>query len=262
MCLLLVPILLTGCWERSSLAWSREFQDIESAFAKADSPDQFSEVALRYQQLINDGLTSGAVFYNQGNAWMRAGERGRAIASYRQAQQYRPRDPFLAANLETALSTTGNAGAIQRPGGLIGAVFFWQNWLSYPEKFVVTTALLAAALTCMILISVFPHRYGLRRWTALMSVLWLTSAASTAWDWHRFDRTTHGVIVTTDVIARKGNSEAYEPAFDRNLTEGTEFVVLAQRSDWLQIEINDASVAWIPQTSAVLFPAHRAQSGE
>ena len=29
-------------------------------------------------------------FYNQGNAWMRAKQPGRAIAAYRQAQRYRP----------------------------------------------------------------------------------------------------------------------------------------------------------------------------
>ena len=44
------------------------------------------------------------MYYNLGNAYFRAGEYGRAIAAYRKAKPYRPRDPYLEANLRQALS--------------------------------------------------------------------------------------------------------------------------------------------------------------
>ena len=56
-------------------------------------------------------LSRRAVLYNQGNAWMRAGATGRALAAYRQAQRYRPRDPYLAANLQNALAASGRNAA-------------------------------------------------------------------------------------------------------------------------------------------------------
>ena len=73
---------------------------------------------------------------------MRAGERGRAIASYRQAKRYRPRDPLLDANLRAALQGK-EPPSFSRP--LIEYLFFWQNWVSYQAKF--QTSIFAAAIT-------------------------------------------------------------------------------------------------------------------
>ena len=62
---------------------------------------------------------------------MRAGQRGRAIAAYRQARRYLGPDPFLEANLAYAL---GNQPPLRRRP-LIEHVLFWQDWISYPAKF-------------------------------------------------------------------------------------------------------------------------------
>ena len=56
-----------------------------------------------YQAILDRGYVSGVVLYNQGNAFMRAGQRGRAVAAYRQARRYLGPDPFLEANLAYAL---------------------------------------------------------------------------------------------------------------------------------------------------------------
>ena len=58
---------------------------------------------------LDRGQISGAVLYNQGNAFMQAGQRGRAIAAYRQARRYLGPDLFLEANLAYAL---GNQPAV------------------------------------------------------------------------------------------------------------------------------------------------------
>ena len=105
--MILATSVLAGCASAPDLQTSRQFQEIEQAFTEARSPKEFEQVAGRYQQLIDDGLQSGAVLYNQGNAWMRAGQTGRAIACYRQAQRFRPNDPYLSANLQHALDTVG-----------------------------------------------------------------------------------------------------------------------------------------------------------
>ena len=82
------------------------------------------------------------------------------------------------------------------------------------------------------------------RMSLTAALLTLLLAISTAWDWHRFDQTTHGVVTSDQVTVRKGNSTNYEPAFTEPFDEGTEFVTARaprrlasnprpRRRDWL-----------------------------
>ena len=92
-----------GCGRGVDFEAAHAFQQAQTAFDQAASPEDFLKVAGMYQSILDRGLVSGAVLYNQGNAMMRAGERGRAIAAYREATRYRPTDPYLQANLRYAL---------------------------------------------------------------------------------------------------------------------------------------------------------------
>src|SRR3972149_3770731 len=98
-CLLVLP----GCTYSLDPSLAQKFQAAQAAFDRAAKPEDFVKVASMYQEMIDDGAVSGAMFYNQGNAWMRARQPGRAIAAYRQAQRYLPRNPYLQANLDYAL---------------------------------------------------------------------------------------------------------------------------------------------------------------
>lgn len=251
--ILVSTLFFSGCTASPDLKYLREFQEAEEAYTTAESPEEFAQVAIRYQRLIESGLQSGALFYNQGNAWMRAGQTGRAIASYRQAQRLRPRDPYLIANLQTALSAANSRSPIHPATGLAEYLFFWQNSFSYPEKFAITTTLLAAMLLLTSLRQFTSLRLFYGRVAIATAVMLALAVVSTGLDWLRFDQTKHGVIADIEVIARKGNSESYEPAFTSALTRGTEFTVLDQRSDWLHVKIEDTESAWIPLKAAVVY---------
>jgi len=240
-----VGLLAGGCGATPDLEAVRKFQAAEQAFQRATSPDEFARVANQYGQIGGDTFASGAVFYNRGNAWMRAGKIGHAIASYRQAQRYRPRDPYLVANLRNALTASG--GLVEPESGprVIGYVFFWQDWLSYREKFLLTTCLLAVVLIIALLSPRIAHPTVRHRLSLGFGLLCLLLALSTGWDWHRFDRTTRGVVTSREAIARKGNSESYQAAFTNPLDEGTEFVVLEKRNDWLHTEVGDSGAGWL-----------------
>ena len=64
-----------------------------------------------YQSLLDRGIRSGAILYNQGNAFMKAGHRGQAIAAYLEAKRYLPRNPYLDANLRFAQGGARNSPA-------------------------------------------------------------------------------------------------------------------------------------------------------
>ena len=223
------------------------FEQAQAAFDRAAQPEDFVKVAAQYQALLDQGIVSGGLLYNQGNAFQRAGERGRAVAAYRQAQRYRPRDPYLAANLQTA---RGELPAPPTP--LIERVLFWQNWLSYPRKWEVTAALTGLAVALGVA-TLWWGKRSVRSLALATAAVAVVLAISASYDWYRFEYQTHAVVIDASVVARKGNSVSYGPAFTKPLVEGTELVVLARRGGWLQVRVPDAPAAWVPEAAIVQF---------
>ena len=133
-----------GCSGTADVAVMKDFERAEKKFSAAKTPSEYLEAAIAYQSILDRGFRSGIVLYNQGNAFMNANQRGRAIAAYRQAQRLRPGDPLVEANLQTALA--GVAVPHQKP--LMETLLFWQNWIGYSTKFLVATGLLLLTAVC------------------------------------------------------------------------------------------------------------------
>jgi hypothetical protein len=79
-----------------------------------------------------------------------------------------------------------------------------------------------------------------------MSALSLLFAGSLAADEISYNKNRPGVIISSEVSARKGNSETYESSFKEPLHSGTEFILLEERGGWLNIELADARTCWVP----------------
>src|SRR5271165_1586579 len=134
-------------------ARERTFLRALEVFDAAKTAEEYRESAGLLESLLADGFRNGAVYYNLGNAYFRAGEYGRAIAAYRMAGQYRPRDPYLEANLRQALSVA--PGRLpEPPPPWWRHVLFWSGWLSLPEKAYAAFAgfMLAALTACAALL--------------------------------------------------------------------------------------------------------------
>ncbi len=240
--------LVGGCLETVNLHAAQKLQAAQQAFDEARTPADFAAAAALYQEIIDSHGVSGAVLYDQGNAWMRAGQPGRAIAAYRQALRYLPRNPYLIHNLSVARGF--DAPTTRRP--VIETILFWQNWLSYPEKFYLA-ALAALATFAVATLGLFVARRTLRRVAWVGLVLTGVLALSAAYDWNRFDNTLHGVVIAPQTVARKGNGVDYEPAFKEKLSETTEFRVLERRGDWLLIRLPGGGEGWIEEKAAVTY---------
>ncbi len=246
-CLLLAGMI--GCGRPPTLEVAKKFQEAQQIFDTAESPKEFLRAAGLYEEIRESGLVSGAVLFNQGNAYMRAGKRGEALACYRQAQRFRPRDPYLDANLRNALA--GQPAA--REQDLLRYIFFWQDWLSYREKFWLVTLLMAIAVLLATAAAFIPTaRFW---WRATLAALLISgvASASAAYDWYRYDYRKHGVVIAEQVTARKGDGENYEPAFNQALTEATEFRVIRQRNRWLLIQLSASQQGWVPIEKVVIY---------
>ena len=241
---------VNGCGASADTETSRRFQAAEDAFASATTAEDYLRAAALYQEILDSGFASGAVLYNQGNAFIRAGQRGRAIAAYRQAHRYRPRDPFLDANLRSA---RGNSALPVTRTSALEYVLFWQQWISYPEKFALTTLGLVCMAVVGVAMSFTDGQRLLRRVLLILLVLTSLLALSTSFDWYRYAQVQNGVVVAEETIARKGNAESYEPAFTQPVVEGTEFVVVETRGNWLEIRVPSVGVGWIPDSAGVVY---------
>lgn len=249
--LLLLLLPCTGCGSGGDLERTRIFQKAEERFENADSPEAFLEAAALYEEILKGGFENGAVLYNLGNAYMNAGRRGAAIAAYRRAKRYRPRDPFLDNNLQLALAPNLPPAS---PRTLLQHLLFWQDWLSYPEKYHLLLGLAGVTLLFTLCGLAIPRLSTLwRRLSLGAGALVLLAALSAGYDTYRFEWIRHGVVTARKVVARKGNGESFPPAFTEPLAEGQEFRVSSTREAWVLARLPGGVEGWLPAKDVTLF---------
>jgi len=251
-CMGLVILLSSfpACGRIPDLEISRTLQEAQELFNTASSEEEFLQSAMLSQQILDMGFTSGSVLYNQGNAFMNAGKRGLAIGAYRQAKRYRPRDPFLDANFRFALGTNAS---LEERRTLVGHLFFWQDLLSYPEKFHLLSLMAGLSLLFALLELFSKSRILWKRLMWSATILTFILLISAGYDWYRIEWIQNGVVTGDEVTARKGNSDSYQAAFTEPLSEGQEFRVLDQRAGWLLVRLRDGLEGWIPSENTALF---------
>jgi tetratricopeptide (TPR) repeat protein len=220
----------------------RTFMKALELFDAAKTPADYREPAALLESLQSDGFKSGALYYNLGNAYFRAGEYGRAIAAYRKAKPYRPRDSYLEANLRHALSVA--PGRLPEPPlPWWRHVLFWSGWLSFPEKaYASFTGFFLAAMTASAaLLFRWPRAYWL---SAGLIVVAAIMSVDTALAHAEITGTPHGVV-THETIARKGIGKDYEPAFDQPLKDGAEFTILSENGSWVFGHFEGIGDGWL-----------------
>lgn len=220
----------------------RSFVQALERFDSAKSPDDYRDAAKILETILADGYRNGAVYYNLGNAWFRAGEYGRAILNYRKALPYRPRDPYLKANLEQALAMApGRLPEPARPWWI--HVLFWTQWLSYPTKVycvVIMSSLGALTITLAVLLR-RPRLYWVTVGFVLISIAIGIDAGLSNPELIDARR----AVITGETEARKGMGTSYEPAFDQPLRDGAEFQVLQITSDWTFGHFEGIGDGWV-----------------
>lgn len=213
--------------------------------------DLFLKSAATYEGIQKMGVTSGPILFNQGNAYFRAGEKARALAAWRRAEQFLPTDPYLKANIE---SVTSNASR-KRP--LFETIFFWQNHLSAAAKgslSILFCALASAVLLALVFWGGLSSglRKILRRTLTALLALFLLASVSFLYDANRFAPGRHG-IAAVETKVRKGPSERYEPLWYEPVPPMTEFAVLTNRDGWLEAGFSDGQTGWIAERESVVW---------
>ncbi|MDR3198272.1 MAG: SH3 domain-containing protein [Planctomycetaceae bacterium] len=248
-------ILAVGCSRLPDEHRVQKFLEAQEAFEKAEKlpaaeqPKEFYRVATMFQGVIDQGVQSGPIYYNLGNAWLRAEEPGRALAAYHLAQRYLPLDPYIASNKQIAL---GNANLSEPTTPIIEYVFFWQNSIGCREK-IVCSVLLAVVTVILGIFAIFMRYRWLRRFGVTLLVFTIIAVCSAGYDWYRYEWVRHAVIAVENAVPRKGNSEQYEPVFTAPVSFGITIIILDERNDWVRLRFSSGQDGWLPQNQIIEF---------
>ncbi|SPD74205.1 hypothetical protein PITCH_A2150002 [uncultured Desulfobacterium sp.] len=206
----------------------------------------YAKVAMRYERIIKEGgVSNGRLYYNLGNVYFRMKDIGRSIVNYRRAEQFIPNDPNLKQNLQYARKKRLDEIEEKQETRVLKTLFFWHYDMSTKTRLVIFT-ICFAAVWIFAAVRIFTARSFIKWSIASAVVLSLLLSGSLAADEIGLRKERPGVIISPEVIARKGNSDTYEPSFKEPLHCGTEFLLVEDRGDWYRVELTDSRTCWVP----------------
>ena len=223
-----------------------------------DTPDlsvpHFREAARCYKRLFEHGIHSPALFRNWGKAEFLADRLPQAILVWRLGLREYPHDADLWQNLQYARRTVTypTNQKVQPPAP------DWPPMLPQPTLWHLLVCLTFFVTICC---AVLARWWWVRRWHYLLwaslTVVGIVVVIN-GWILLQFHirkiRNQPVVVIAVERVSFQcGNGDSYPPNPEIPvLSRGMEAGLLFEREDWLQIELADNRIGWVPR-SAVLI---------
>ncbi len=241
--------LMVLCWSLATgmVAGAAEVGEAFDGAARLYEQGKYREAAAAYEQLIARSNATVSVWFNLGNAWFKAGEKGRAIACYRRAERLAPRDPEISANLAWARAKVGTAATLQ--------VAFVDRFL----RLLTPNEWAAAAIV------------GVWGWFVLMMArewapkfLTLSNAASgllaagaalmllVAYTAKVRNARVNAVVIASEATVRFGPLEEAQSAF--TLPDGSELLVTDRKGAWMEVRDGMGRRGWVAVRNLATLP--------
>jgi hypothetical protein len=216
---------------------------------------QFCQAARAYAELVERGYRSPALYREEGNSWLLAGELAKSIVAYRQGRILDPADAALKTSLAYARGLVvyhepENLGRPQRESSWAAAT----SALRPATSFWLTVVLCGLGCT---LIACWSITRTIRAfsWALLLVIGASVPGAMLAIQANNYcEEQAHPIVVVgkDGVVVRGGNGFSYPVKFDAPLNEGVEARLLYVRGDWLQIELLTGEAGWVPRETVLV----------
>lgn len=233
-----------------SVASAQTVDSPQTAFYRGNSlyaEGRYDDAVGAYSELVEAGYDGGALRFNLGNAYFKAGDVGRAILNYERAETWIPADPDLEANLSYARSLT-EAEPCALPTWSLLAFPLAARFSSWTLA-LLSSVFLAAALACWGSRRFLPRGARVLGYVALLwAVGVVIGAGSLGYRVFRIERPSFAVVVAPgDTPVR------FEPATDGTQhfvsKQGTKLEVDEEREGWAQVTRCDGRRGWIERSA-------------
>ncbi len=208
---------------------------------KAYEAGAFEEAAAAFDRVAAAGIDNAKLFYNLGNAHLKAGDLGRAVLWYERALRLAPGAPDLRFNHAYALSLVkdereGKGAAIYQ------VLFFWRYRLG--RRTVQWIAIgLNAGFFLLLSIRLLRGKRPLKGLGHVGLALCLLFAATALYNHYESRQVRYGVILPEAVSVRSGLSESATELF--TLHAGTRVRVERERDGFFRIFFEAGKIGWV-----------------
>jgi hypothetical protein len=214
------------------------------------SRTEFRRAAEKFAEIRNQGHNAPQLHQAEGNAWLLADEKALAILAYRRWQRFEPNNSLASESLNHARAQVAYATSTERTA--LTPVEAWPMLRLRLRRWGLVGIALALVLGW----------FALARWVISRGANWFIMAVltlaigtliTTGWLVERNVRQAQNsrmeVVVLRPELLRSGDGFSYLARRESPLPAGVEAVVRHQRGSWLQVELADGNVGWLPEAS-------------
>lgn len=203
-----------------------------------------------YEALVQEGIEDAQLSFNLGNAYVRQGQLGRAIAAYRSSEKLAPRDQDVRKNLELVRAQVSDAVTPPGPSAIATTLFFWHFALSTRESLIVAVL---ANLGLFLVLAL--RRVGLARSLtpfALPTFIVLELLFVPSWGVKALAPSDVAVVRVPEAQVHASHQSDAVVRFV--LHDGAEARVTERNDTWARIELADGKQGWVELNSVELAP--------
>lgn len=219
------------------------YADVTTDFTQAMNyyrAEKFERSAQYFEKVANAPIRNAHLYYNIGNAWLKAGDLGKAVLWYERAKLIAPNDPDLVYNLKYAGSLVKDKK--ESTIDYLDLIFFWDKLLR-----VRTIQYLAIAFSVLFFgwaaTRVLQQQKIFSGTGLLLTVLLLMGIGISAVSYYKQIYLKTAVVIAPETVVRSGSVAAATPLF--NLHAGTLVTVKDQRETAVKIEFSDDRIGWV-----------------
>jgi tetratricopeptide (TPR) repeat protein len=226
------------------------WQAANTQFQNAKTSEEYNLAAASFETLVKLGVRNGYLFYNLGNAYLKANRLGEAIANYRRATLYIPDYSDLEENLRYARSLRQATFAVSESSQTMRYILFWHFW-SWRIRFYLFLFCYSSLWLILLLrlrYTTFPF------WPLFLMVILpvLACGISLIYESRLSATRLEAVLVGGDTQVRKGNGDNYETLYAENKAmAGVEVQLLETQGQWCKVELPDRLCGWVKQDKVV-----------
>lgn len=218
------------------------FKKGNKQYAKA----KYEQAVQTYQQIVNDGYQSVAVYFNLGNAYYKTGNLPAALLYYEKAHKMAPGDDDINFNIQlTNLKITDKIEPV--PEFFITK--WWHGFILFlsADTFAVLSILFFIAGFLILAFYLFTNTLSLKKSSFYTGIILLVCGLVTIFlgnrQVHYFNSHHQAIVFTSSVTVKSAPGEAAKALFV--VHEGTKVDVLQNNENWIEIELPNGNAGWV-----------------